>query len=172
MTNPVTAVKAWWLTPAPALARDPRAGRSRLPRSAKNYAAVAALIGFLGWDAPVVLGVWFFIALGHAAYQYRYAFATFSDRPFYYEETTAMFLVLDVINHVAVAGFSRIAWWALGPVALAWYLMGQTVGYMAFRRERKKLFDMVTAEYPKEPVDERVRMTLEILRERMEAEAE
>ena len=172
MTNPVTAVKAWWLTPAPALARDRKAARGRLPRPAKNYAAVTLLIGFLGWDAPVVLGVWLLVAFGHAVYQYPYAFAGSMDRPSYYEETTAMFLVLDVVNHIAVAGFSRIGWWALGPVALAWYLMGQAVGQLASRKELKKTFALISADYPDEPRDERIQMTRAIVQERLGAEAE
>jgi hypothetical protein len=168
MRKAILTLKMWWLAPPDPNSVGAATSKKTLLRGLATYVALAMVILFLTWDAPAIYAVWLTFACGHGFYQYRYAFASTFSRPAQYEEVTALLLAIDIVNHAAVAGFSRIGWWALVPVGLAWLSLGRTVGTLGLVREMKQLFSQIREDSPDEPVQRQAAMTRQLLEERLE----
>jgi hypothetical protein len=168
MRKAVVKLTMWWLAPPNPNSVGSHTLKQTVFRGLKTYVALAAVILYLAWDEVPIYCVWLVLACAHGVYQYRYAFVGTISRPAQYEEITGMFLALDIVNHVAVAGFSRVGWWALAPVAFAWLSLGRTVGTLALIREMRQLFLLVREECHTEPVKRQAEITRQLLEERLE----
>ena len=171
MRRLLSAVLTWWLsppTPPQSAAAPEQECKKAFVRSLKSYLMLAVIILILAWHALVFYCIWLFVAWIHGAYLYRYALADSFERPSTYREAVELLLVIDIITHVALAGFSSIGWWALAPVGLAWFFFGRALGGLTAAKEWKSVSSLVRSEYPAETADGREQITRGIIEERLE----
>lgn len=160
--------KMLWLTPGAPIFTKSKARKLAVLRGIGTFGLLGVLMFFLAQDALAIYCIWLLVLCGHGVYQYRYAFVSSLDRPPQYEETTGFLLFLDILNHVALAGFSSAGWWALAPLALAWLSFGRMIGDLALIEELNRIYREVRENFPAEPVEQQRRRTLLYLQDRVE----
>ena len=167
MRNVLSAVLMWWLSPPGPQTLLDAEGKRLSARRLKSYLMLALITLFLCWNALVFYCIWLFVALLHGAFHYRYALADEPERPSTYGQAAELLLVIDIFNHVALAGFSSIGWWALVPVGLTWYFFGRLVGRLAAAKAWEGVADLVGRLYPSESTDDQAEIARGIIRERI-----
>ncbi len=172
MGNPFPAVLMWWLAPPDPAEAATEKRRQAFRQGLSTYLCLAVLMLFFAWHALLIYCVWLLVAWIHGGYHYRYAFAPWNDRPWLYDRMAELLLLVDVLSHCALAGFSTIGWWALIPLALTWVSFGRMVGSLAAAKELRRISSLVRLEHSSEPIEQQAQLVRSIFRERLELPAE